>query len=194
MLCKNPPPIPEKPSAGPKKAFSTTSHVHWSNKKSLNGKPLRKSENDDFEKSVFFSLSFFWPPPKIWFFHQRLHIPQITSDSNLKKNEECNFFLGCVLWLIADFHNLCYKHVLRKSQFSHISTKHPKPHLMVVLVCVCRSPQVLPGTTPAPVLKLTRVVMGAIGRSHVKIGENRWKYRKNNFRSFSQTRRFIRKY
>ena len=53
MLCKNPPPIPEKPSAGPKKVFSTTSHVHWSNKKSLNGKPLRNSENDDFENFHF---------------------------------------------------------------------------------------------------------------------------------------------
>ena len=40
---------------------------------------------------------------------------------------------------------------------------------MVVFVCVCRLPQVLPGTAPAPVLKLVRVVMGAIGRAHVKI-------------------------
>ena len=51
---------------------------------------------------------------------------------------------------------------------------------MVVFVCVCRSPQVLPETAPAPVLNLTRVVMGAIGRSHVILGEN---IEKNNFRT-----------
>ena len=30
----------------------------------------------------------------------------------------------------------------------------------------------LPGTTQAPLLKLSRVVMGTIGQSHVKIDEN----------------------
>ena len=38
--------------------------------------------------------------------------------------------------------------------------------------CVCRSPPLLPGTTKAPLLKLSRVVLGTIVRSHMETGEN----------------------
>ena len=81
-------------------------------------------------------------------------------------------------------------HVQPDSPFSSISTKHPKRWLMVVFVCVCRSPPVLPGTTKAPLLKLSRVVLGTIVRSHMETGENTQKIIQA---VFSQTFRFIRK-
>ena len=81
-------------------------------------------------------------------------------------------------------------HVQPDSPFSSISTKHPKPWLMVVFVCVRRSPPVLPGTTKAPLLKLSRVVLGTIVRSHMETGENMQKIIAT---VFSQTCRFIRK-
>ena len=84
-------------------------------------------------------------------------------------------------------HWFSHNHVLWQSRFSHISTKHPKPQLMVVFVCLCRSPQALPGTAPASASKLARVVMGTFGRSHVKFDEN---IEKIISIVFSQTHRF----
>ena len=87
-------------------------------------------------------------------------------------------------------HRIPYMHVVSETRFSSISTKHPKRRGMVVFVCVCRSLPVLPGTTKAPLLKLSRVVLGTIVWSHMETGENMQKIIAT---VFSQTCRFIRK-
>ena len=70
--------------------------------------------------------------------------------------------------------------------FTHLH-QTPKAATDGCFVCLCRSPQALPGTAPASASKLVRVVMGTFGRSHVKFDEN---IEKIISIVFSQTHRF----
>ena len=75
----------EKPSAGRKIAFLGSTNVNQSNKKDLNQKPLRNSENDDFEKfeiSGGFSVKY----EKTRFFAKTQNMQKNRSFSELRRD------------------------------------------------------------------------------------------------------------